>query len=216
MFSQDFYKISLIKFLIDRSFKICDNWNSFHNDIENIKSNRIKNGYPPFLIEKIIKKYLDYKFSSSQNKLKGRSDVRYFKLAYIGNLLYYIKNNLSKFYKEFCKEHFNIKLVFNSFKIGNYFVNKNAIPNDLKSFLVYKSTFASCSSSQIGENCRHFKTKIEEHTKNDKKSPIFKHLHSSAKWVGSYNSLYFKIIDKADSKFDIKVEEALNINWRKP
>ena len=27
------YKISLIKCLIDRSFKICNNWNSFHNDI---------------------------------------------------------------------------------------------------------------------------------------------------------------------------------------
>ena len=36
------YKISLIKCLIDRSFKICNNWNSFYNDIENIKSNLIK------------------------------------------------------------------------------------------------------------------------------------------------------------------------------
>ena len=37
------YKISLIKCLIDRSFKICNNWNFFHNDIEDIKSNLIKN-----------------------------------------------------------------------------------------------------------------------------------------------------------------------------
>ena len=36
------YKISLIKCLIDRSFKSCNNWNSFHNDIENIKSNLSK------------------------------------------------------------------------------------------------------------------------------------------------------------------------------
>ena len=28
------YKISLIKCLIDRSFKICNNWNSFHNELE--------------------------------------------------------------------------------------------------------------------------------------------------------------------------------------
>ena len=54
------YKFSLIKCLIDRSFKICNNWNSFHNDIENIKSNLIKNAYPPSLIDKVIKKYLDY------------------------------------------------------------------------------------------------------------------------------------------------------------
>ena len=45
------YKISLIKCLIDRSFKICNNWNSFHNGIENIKSNLIKSAFPPFLID---------------------------------------------------------------------------------------------------------------------------------------------------------------------
>ena len=57
-FTSILYKISLIKCLIDRSFKICNNWNSFHNDIENVKCNRIKNAYPPFLINKVIKKYL--------------------------------------------------------------------------------------------------------------------------------------------------------------
>ena len=30
------YKISLIKFLIDRSFKICNIWNFIHNDIETL------------------------------------------------------------------------------------------------------------------------------------------------------------------------------------
>ena len=60
------YRITLIKCLRDRSFKIFNNWNSFHNDIENIKSNLIKNAYLPFLIDKVIKKYLDYKFSTNQ------------------------------------------------------------------------------------------------------------------------------------------------------
>ena len=53
------YKISLIKCLADRLFKICNNCNSFHNDIEDIKSNLIKSAYPPFLSDKVIKKYLD-------------------------------------------------------------------------------------------------------------------------------------------------------------
>ena len=34
------YEISFIKCLIHSSFKICISWNSFHNDIENIKSNQ--------------------------------------------------------------------------------------------------------------------------------------------------------------------------------
>ena len=37
------YKISLIKCLIGSSFKTWNNWNSLHNDIENIKSNLINN-----------------------------------------------------------------------------------------------------------------------------------------------------------------------------
>ena len=182
--------------MIDRSFKSCNNWNSFHNDI---KSNLIKNAYPPFLIDKVIEKNLDYKSFSNQNQLKDKSDVRDFKLPYIGNLSHHIKIKLSKLCKEFCKENFNIKLVFNSFKIKNYFSYKDPIPNDLKSFLVYKFTCASCSSSYIGETCHHFKTRIEELIKKDNKSHICKHLYSTVTWFDSYNSLCFNIIDKANS-----------------
>ena len=78
---------------------------------------------------------------------------------------HHIKDKLSKLWKEFCKENVNIKLVFTSFKIKNYFSYKDPIPNDLKSFLVHKFTCASCSSSYIGKTCCNFKTRIEEHKK---------------------------------------------------
>ena len=57
------YKISLIKCLIDTPFEIYNNWNSFQNDMENIKSNLFKNAYPPFLIDKVIT--LDYQISAT-------------------------------------------------------------------------------------------------------------------------------------------------------
>ena len=107
---------------MDRSFKICNNWKSFHNDIENIKSNLIKNAYPPFLIDKVVKKCLDYKFSSNKTQLKDKSDVHYFKLPYIANLSHHMKNKISKLSKEFFRKNFNIKLVFNSFKIKLFFI----------------------------------------------------------------------------------------------
>ena len=151
--------------MFDRLFKICNNWNSFHSDIENIKSNFIKNAYPPFLLDKVIKKYLNHKFSSNQNQLKDISNIYYFKLPYIGNLFHHVKNKLSKLCKEFCKENFNNELVFNSFKIKSWFSYKDPIPDDFKSFLVYKLTCASCGSSYIGEICHHFKTRIEEQIK---------------------------------------------------
>ena len=103
----------------------------------NIKFNLIKNACPPLLINikilntKIfnIKNYLDYKFSSDQSQLKYKSDVHYFKLPYIGNLSHHVKNKLSKLCKEFCKQNFNTKLVFHSFKI-NFFSYKDPITDD--------------------------------------------------------------------------------------
>ena len=49
----------------------------------------------------------------------------------------------------------------------------------------------------IGETCRHFITRIV-----DNKSHILKHLHSTTACF--------------DSKFDLKIKEALHINWTKP
>ena len=85
--------------------------------MENINSNLNKNAYPPFLIDTVIKKYLDHKFSINQNQLK---DTSY-------NLSHHIKNKVSELCKEFCKENFNIKLVYNSFKIKGYFSYKDPI-----------------------------------------------------------------------------------------
>ena len=113
-----------------------------------------------------------------------------------------------KLCKEFCKENFNIKLAFTSFKINNYFSYIDPIPNVLKSFLVYKFTCGSYSCSYIGETC-HFKTRTEQHIKKNNNSHIFKHLNSIA-------TLCFKITDKANSKFDLEIKDALHIIWRKP
>ena len=68
-----------------------------------IKSNLIKNAYPQFLINKVIKKYLEYRFSSDQNKLKDKSDIHHFKLPYIGNLHTISKINLQNFANSFVK-----------------------------------------------------------------------------------------------------------------
>ena len=53
--------------------------------------------------------------------------------------------------------------------------------------------------------------RIEEHIKKDNKSHILKDLHSIATCFDSSNSHWFKIIDKTNSKFDLKIKEALHI-----
>ena len=83
---------------------------------------------------------------------------------------------------------------------------QDPIPDDLKIFLIYKFTFGSCTSSYIGETCGHFKTRIKERIKKDNKSHFRKHLHPTITCFDSYNCLSFKMIDKANSKFDLKIK----------
>ena len=48
------------------------------------------------------------------------------------------------------------------------------------------------------------------------KSLIFLNVYTILQHALTHIILCFKIIDKANSKFDLKIKEALHINWRKP
>ena len=89
---------------------------------------------------------------------------------------------------------------------------KDATPYFVKSFLVYKFVCTRCKSCYIGENCRHFITRIDEHIKKDKKSHVFQHLHSKEECFSSFDLNCFFILDPATIKYQTK----LNIDWEKP
>ena len=72
--------------------------------MENIKSNLIKKAFLPFLVDKVIKKYLDYKFSSNQNQLKDKSDINYFNYHILATFHTISKINFRNFAKSFVKK----------------------------------------------------------------------------------------------------------------
>ena len=55
------YKIGLIKTLIHPTYAISCSWNLLHDEIENTKHLLEKNMYPPYLIDKQIKLFLNNK-----------------------------------------------------------------------------------------------------------------------------------------------------------
>ena len=137
VFTSCFYKIGLIKFLIDRAYKINNTWPGFHDDVSKIKDVLKRNSYPPFILDKIIKAYID-KIDYNNNKVSSEvNKLRYFKLPYIGKYSEQVQKKITKLCKQYCKEN-NVKIVFTSFKISNYFSVKDATLYFLKSFLVYK------------------------------------------------------------------------------
>ena len=109
-----------------------------------------------------------------------------------------------------------LKLFLLLLKLITIFQLKIKHPHFLKSFLVYKFVCARCNSCYIGETCRHFKTRIDEHVKKDKKSNIYKHLNNNEECFSSFNSDCFSILDYAPTQFHLKIKEGMYIDWEKP
>ena len=168
-FTSRFYKMSLTKCLIDCAYKINNAWASFHNDVTKIKETLKCNSFPPFLIDKITKPYLNKVHSNSDLSNTESDKTCFYKLPYIGKYSEQVQKKFLKICKQFCKDG-DLKTVFTSFKINNYFSTKDKTPYFLKSFLVYKFVCARCNSCYIGETCHHIKTRIDEHVKKDIKS----------------------------------------------
>ena len=113
-FTSPFYITSLIKCLIVRPYKINNIWASFHNDVTKIKETS----------------YFDKVHSNSDQWSEKRVFTNFHILE---NVLNKFTKKLSKICKQFCKDA-NLKIVFTSFKINNYFSAKDKTPYFLSLF----------------------------------------------------------------------------------
>ena len=86
-FTSRFYKISLIKCLIDRAYKINKTWASFHNDVTKIKETLKRNSFPPFLIDKITKSFLDKVHSNGDESNLESDKARFLNSHTLENIL---------------------------------------------------------------------------------------------------------------------------------
>ena len=151
-FTSRFYKTDLMKCLIDRAYKVNNSWPAFHDDVSKVKDVLKRNYYSPFILDKIIKAYRK-KINYNNNKDSSEiNEFRYFTFPCIGKYSEQVQKKITKLCKQYCNEN-NVKIVFTSFKISNYFSVKDATPYFLKSFLVYKFICARCKSCYIGETC---------------------------------------------------------------
>ena len=95
-FTSRFYKTSLIKCLIDRAYKINNTWASFHNDVMKIKETLKRNSFPPFLIDKITKSYLDKVHSNGDESNLEFDKIRFCKSHRLENILNKFRKSCQK------------------------------------------------------------------------------------------------------------------------
>ena len=87
---------------------------------------------------------------------------------------------------------------------------------NLQSHLVYQFNCAGCNSVYVGYTTRHYHVRINEHLQTDLNSHVKKHLDSKKICKTKSNEGCFKILDKATTKYDLRIKEALHIKWVAP
>ena len=123
--------------------------------------------------------------------------------------IYLLGNQLKDYY---C---IDVKVVFSSFKVKNYFSLKCHTPMPLMANVVYQFTcLRDANSTYIGKTIRHLATRVKEHATSS--SAIKEHLSSCTTCKDNYSCNSFKVIDSANSDFEVSIKEALHIKHRNP
>ena len=93
---------------------------------------------------------------------------------------------------------------------------KDSVPQGLHSRVFYNFSCAGCNASYIDETTRHLCTCVCEHLLSDKSSHVYRHLQSYRACHDSCDTECFMMLDSAVLKFQIKIKEALHIEWENP
>ena len=208
------YKLSLVKTLIHRIYCICNTWELISTHLQELKEILGRNLYPQNVIDKEIRKYINRKYENKGEEPKTKPN-NFYKLPYYGLTSKTTGEKIKKLCIDFCKNT-SITLSFSVTKIGSYFSTKSKVPSAVRSFVVYEFTCFGCGAKYIGETTRHLAVRIKEHLKTKKESNVFQHLNQNIKCKDKCSEKCFKVIDRGNSEFILKLKEAIHIKWQKP
>ena len=144
--------------------------------------NLLRNLYPKRLIDKIIKTYLDKKFNNNvQTVPEVETEVRYFRLPYIGERSQAAKQKVKNLIKKYGIDNLSVNLVFTTCKIKDYFSTKYTLLACVKSNTIYLFRCARCNSCYVGGTRKHFNVRRKEHLESDLNAyPIIRNVKKPA------------------------------------
>ena len=119
--------------------------------------------------------------------------------------------------KELFKKYYgiDIRVVFTSFKVKNYFSLKCCTPLPLLANVVYKfECLRDANTFYIGKTIRHLATRVKEHGSSN--SAIYSHLLTCETCKSNFSCNNFSVIDSGKNDFEVTIKEAFHIKFSKP
>jgi putative heme iron utilization protein len=157
------YKMGLLSTLLFRYFSICSTYALFHLEVVKFKEIFLRNGYPPWFIDRCIKKFLEKIFTKKKIFQNVPKKEFLIVLPFLGSISSITEKRVRSLFQNMIPWG-EIKIVYKTqCRISQLFRFKDAIPKDLMSHLIYYFKCTSCNAEYIGETERHAKVRWCEH-----------------------------------------------------
>ena len=121
------YKVGLTLTLVDRTYKMDNCLLSFNSDIKKLTHILKKNQYPKYLLNRVVRTYLDNNCNSVPS---NKNNTLYFKLPYLP-LSNFAQRKVRTLVKRYCS-NLKIRLAVSSFKIKIRIKVKDSVPRLLR------------------------------------------------------------------------------------
>ena len=218
------WKRSLMRCLLIRALRISSSWNYFFLEVNKIKSNLQKNGYPRLFLDNTYQAFIESNginersFENKQgikngNQDKDRPDA-YVVVPFVGKPSIKLQHRLCKTMED---NGIQVSPAFRTTKVASYFNLKSSCPLLFKSNVVYQFV-CSCdeNTTYIGETRRQLFRRVEDHKGKDKQSAVFSHLYNCNACQSVQNiSQQFRILKKC-RRNNILSLEAILISKHRP
>ncbi|CAF3164199.1 unnamed protein product [Rotaria sp. Silwood2] len=181
------YKVSTLSSMIYRAIKICSSFTLMHKQFQFIRKIAIKNGYPENFIQAQIRKtlgrYYDkingtqiFRSQKQKNKINEETDQSikkrqiFIDIPYIGKPTDIFGKRLINLAKTINPQIHVQPISRPSPSISKFFPQKDQIPKDLQSNIVYMINCSNCESFYIGKTIRQASRRLNEHGANQNPS----------------------------------------------
>ena len=216
------YKINSIRTLVHRAYHLSSSFFTFQKEVDFLRNYFDINGYPSFCIDKCLKQFLNKVYHPTEPVITVPREQIFIKLPYFGqnsvDLVNFFVETLKFFYPQI-----DFKFVLgNECSIGGFFKLKEALPDELRSHIIYKYICDACQATYYGSTVKQSKVRFSQHFGKSHRTslPISKPLQSSIRDHCLNNDhpmriRNFNILACAED-YNLRTLESIYINKNKP
>ena len=217
------YRLSVVKCLLNRAIRLCSSWNLLHLEISCIKSMLMRNSFPSWILDRIIKQSVS-NYMNPVAKFGPHKERLYVGLRFLGKST----DGLRRSIKTICKKFIPNKDVIIYYKAGcrvsHCFNIKDTTPFEMRSGVVYEYKCVACHCNYIGQSSRHLRHRIAEHqgvshlTGRVRRSQFHSSIrdHCFSCKGATYSTSNFKVLTTGRSEHELLIKERLLIDQLTP